>query len=118
MEPERETLKENLRRKAKNYDYKKKAISTFGSFPRSLKGYNFRIFLGDLIAGITVCKLITTQIIKCFWKIIQIMFCCKHAEKLFSAMLKIPQAMAYALLAGAKPQLGWKITIVTMNIAI
>lgn len=54
---DRESLKETLRKKVKNYDYKKKVLSTFASFPRSLNGYSIRSFLGDLIAGITVCKL-------------------------------------------------------------
>ena len=56
MKPERENLKENVKKKVKNYDYKKKAVSTFASFPRSLKGYDLRTFLGDLIAGLTVCE--------------------------------------------------------------
>jgi len=60
----------------KTYDYRNKAKMLFGAFPMSLKGYNLQRAVSDGISGATV------------------------------ALVRIPQGMAYALLAGVSVQYG------------
>ena len=43
-----------LKSRYQTYDYKKKAISSVGSFVLSLKGYTVRSGVNDVISGITV----------------------------------------------------------------
>ena len=92
-EPEEKTLKEqctnNLAKLARENCNKEvlrnRAKVTFLSFPTQLVGYQWRTLASDTIAGLTV------------------------------AFVRLPQGMAYALLAGLPPQYGLYENVVNLT---